>query len=66
MLLFKVPVVMWHGDKDPDVPLSAAITLHQGIKHSELNIIAGENHSLIRRHWASILNKARTVMKAKL
>lgn len=61
------PIEMWHGNQDHEVPLPASVFLQSllnndtnGQKDTEnrsvpLHIIEGESHSLIRRHWSTIL-----------
>jgi hypothetical protein len=62
-------VTMWHGDKDADVSIDAGRALHQLLNADNngassegqtvaFETIAGENHTLIRRHWSSILIRA--------
>ena len=53
----KTPAVLWHGDSDPDVPLMCSEHLASRLAAAELKVIPGENHSLIRRHWTSIMNQ---------
>lgn len=51
------PVTFWHGDADTDVPLNAC-EFSFGLveaKNKEKRVLEKENHSLIRRHWGSIL-----------
>jgi pimeloyl-ACP methyl ester carboxylesterase len=62
-------VTMWHGDEDTDVSIDAGRALHQLLSADNngassegqtvaFETIAGENHTLIRRHWSSILIRA--------
>ena len=53
-----VPVLVWHGTDDSDVPLSAGQFLAANIASvHEAEFIDGESHTLIRRHWESILQR---------
>jgi pimeloyl-ACP methyl ester carboxylesterase len=52
----RVPVRMWHGDADENVPLDMARHLAQRVPDAELTVLPGEGHlSLIHRHAARIL-----------
>ena len=53
----KTPTVLWHGDKDTDVPLQCAEHLSEALPAADLRVLPGENHSLIRRHWPSIMHQ---------
>jgi pimeloyl-ACP methyl ester carboxylesterase len=63
----KQPVLLFHGDGDDDVPLAAAnfniAELEKGTT-VVAKIIEGENHTLIRRHWVSILEAVVAAGKA--
>ena len=50
-------ICLWHGTQDADVPLAAAEYLLTKCGRSVVSahIIEGESHTLIRRHWGSIL-----------
>jgi pimeloyl-ACP methyl ester carboxylesterase len=54
------PVIIHHGDDDPDVPLAVCdfICNHLLISCKSITrrIIEKENHTLIRRHWKNILD----------
>jgi pimeloyl-ACP methyl ester carboxylesterase len=61
-------VTLWHGDKDEDVPIAAGRALTVLLEGADvaascgpglitLNVIDGENHTLVRRHWSSILTR---------
>jgi pimeloyl-ACP methyl ester carboxylesterase len=53
-----VPVLIWHGTKDSDVPCQVGRHLAENISSvHEAVFIEGENHTLLRRHWADILIK---------
>jgi hypothetical protein len=66
-------VQLYHGDKDADVPIGAGRALTALLEGADavaphgpglaLEIIAGENHTLIRRQWSSILTRA--ILEAK-
>lgn len=49
-------VLLWHGSDDKDVPLRAGQHIAEKTG-GQLVEIAGENHTLIRRHWQAILQK---------
>lgn len=55
----RVPVHIWHGTTDEDVPHAAAIFLAAELGRDSAapttRFIEGENHTLIRRHWKAIL-----------
>jgi pimeloyl-ACP methyl ester carboxylesterase len=53
----RVPTLLWHGEDDADVPVAAGRYVCDGIEGCEGTFIAGENHTLIRRHWQSILER---------
>lgn len=48
------PVLMLHGSDDHDVPVEAARELAE-LLGVQLQVIEGENHSLIRRHWGKTI-----------
>jgi len=54
-----VPVHLWHGTADTDVPHAAGVFLAEALAKGkaplETHFIEGENHTLIRRHWLHIL-----------
>ena len=56
-------ISLFHGKDDDVVPVSVAEYLHSKLKHSSLSIIDGENHTLPRRHWQSILSAVRETSK---
>merc|ERR1712150_55985 len=49
------PVLLWHGGKDADVPLVVAHYLTEKLPDCRAVIINTESHTMLRRHWASIL-----------
>ena len=51
----RVPVHIWHGDRDTSTPLAMARAMAQAIPHSRLTILPGEGHLLLFGHWESIL-----------
>jgi pimeloyl-ACP methyl ester carboxylesterase len=53
----KVPTLLWHGDKDHDVPIEIGRYVAEHLPGCRANFIAGENHTLLRRHWKSILEE---------
>ena len=57
----RTAVSIWHGTDDQDVPLEAGQYLMDRIGgggSGKCHILEGENHTLIRRHWESILTEA--------
>lgn len=50
------PVNIYHGTKDESVPVKVAEWYRSFLPRTELHLLEGENHSLIRRHWDSILS----------
>jgi pimeloyl-ACP methyl ester carboxylesterase len=59
---------IWHGTDDHDVPIEAGNYLIENLlgdgninSDNRTHIIEGENHTLIRRHWQSILTEAVTL-----
>jgi pimeloyl-ACP methyl ester carboxylesterase len=50
-----VPTLIWHGDRDPAVPLSVARFYERTIPNSELTVFRGEGHLVLWSHAASIL-----------
>jgi len=62
-----VPTLLWHGVADDDVPIAAGRWVADAIPGCSPTFIEGESHSLIRRHWQSILESvvaAATASKA--
>ena len=51
----QVPVLLAHGDADEEVPPSVAQFMADRLPHCILRMIPGESHSLLRRHWGSLL-----------
>ena len=52
----RVPVRMWHGDADENVPIDMARHLADRIPGAQLTVVPGEGHlSLIHRHLERIL-----------
>lgn len=52
----RVPVRLWHGDADENVPLDMARHLAQRVPRAELTVLPGEGHlSLIHRHVERVL-----------
>lgn len=50
-----VPVILWHGDADKNVPLAHAQFLHEAIPNSVLHTCAGEGHFLVLNRLEEIL-----------
>ena len=51
----KVPVLLWHGTDDKDVPVAVGRYLADKLATCESEIVEGENHTMIRRRWGAIL-----------
>ncbi len=52
----RVPVRMWHGDADENVPIAMAQYLADRIPGAQLTVLPGEGHlSLIHRHLERVL-----------
>lgn len=53
----RVPVRMWHGDADENVPIAMARHLADRIPGAQLTVLPGEGHlSLIHRHLERVLS----------
>ena len=52
-----VPVLLWHGDADGDVPPSVGRYLADNIPGVQAEFVEGESHSMIRRRWGNILTQ---------
>jgi len=50
-----VPTVIWHGDRDPAVPLEVARFYDRVIPRSRLRVIPGEGHLVLWSHAEQIL-----------
>eukprot|EP00937_MAST-01D_sp_MAST-1D-sp2_P000680 g680.t1 len=53
----RVPVLLWHGEEDDDVPVSVGRYVAEHIQGCEATFIPGESHTLLRRHWQNILEQ---------
>jgi pimeloyl-ACP methyl ester carboxylesterase len=51
----KVPVHIWHGDQDTNVPVAMARHLAGRIPGSSLTTYPGEGHLIVPKHWGEIL-----------
>lgn len=51
----RVPVVLWQGDADRNVPLHHAQVMHDAISNSVLHTFAGEGHFLVINRLEEIL-----------
>ena len=51
-------VLLWHGTRDRDVPIEVGVCLSEALGSACVSktFIEGESHTLIRRHWAQVLN----------
>jgi pimeloyl-ACP methyl ester carboxylesterase len=54
-----VPTLIWHGDRDPAVPLDVARFYDRVIPTSELRIFPGEGHLVLWSHAEEILRTLR-------
>ena len=55
-----IQIAIYHGEKDNDVPTLTSQYLSQNINTTtNLEIIKGENHSLIRRYWKRISSEVK-------
>jgi pimeloyl-ACP methyl ester carboxylesterase len=50
-----VPTLIWHGDRDPAVPLAVAEFYASAIPKSSLTVLAGEGHLILWSHAREIL-----------
>lgn len=50
-----VPTRIWHGDRDPAVPLAVAEFFNRTIPESSLRVLTGEGHLLFKAHADEIL-----------
>jgi pimeloyl-ACP methyl ester carboxylesterase len=50
-----VPALIWHGDRDPAVPLAVAEFYASAIPQSSLTVLAGEGHLILWSHAQEIL-----------
>ncbi len=51
----RVPVYLWHGERDETVPLGMANYLARAIPTATVNIHGDEGHHLLYRRWPEIL-----------
>jgi pimeloyl-ACP methyl ester carboxylesterase len=50
-----VPTTIWHGDRDPAVPLGVGEFFDRTIPDSSLHVLPGEGHLLLWSHAEEIL-----------
>jgi pimeloyl-ACP methyl ester carboxylesterase len=50
-----VPTFIWHGDRDPAVPVAVGEFFHRTIPGSSLRVLPGEGHLLVAAHAEEIL-----------
>jgi pimeloyl-ACP methyl ester carboxylesterase len=50
-----VPTLIWHGDRDPAVPLAIAEFYANTIPQSSLTVLPGEGHLILWPHAEEIL-----------
>jgi pimeloyl-ACP methyl ester carboxylesterase len=55
----RVPVSIWHGDRDPAVPLGVGRFYDRTIPDSSLHVLPGEGHLLLWSHAEEILSALR-------
>ncbi len=51
----RVPIDIWHGERDGVVSLQQAQHLQQRIPHSRLNVWPGLGHMAVLGHWGEVL-----------
>jgi len=51
-----VPVLLWHGEADDSVSVTAGKWLASQIPGCHATFLPGENHSMVRRRWGQILS----------
>ena len=51
----KIPVLIWHGEKDANAPVEMARHLADRIPCSDLRVYKGEGHLIVPEHWDEIL-----------
>lgn len=61
-----VPTLLWHGTADADVPIDVGRWLCNAIPGCQCNMVEGESHTLLRRHWQSILEAVVAAARDKL
>jgi pimeloyl-ACP methyl ester carboxylesterase len=54
-----VPTLIWHGDRDPAVPLDIARFFARTIPNSTLEVLPGEGHLILWSHAEAILGALR-------
>lgn len=52
----RVPVHIWHGDRDDTVPPAMGDHLARHIPNARLRMFPGEGHHLLYTHWTEILS----------
>jgi len=64
---YGIPMKLWHGTEDHDVPVAAGRYMAEHLlgtsEGNAFNCIEGESHTLIRRHWETILKETITASK---
>jgi pimeloyl-ACP methyl ester carboxylesterase len=56
-----VPTQIWHGDRDPAVPLGVAKFYERTIPHNTLTVLPGEGHLILWSRAQEILNGLRAL-----
>lgn len=51
----RVPIELWHGDLDVNVPPHAGEYLHREIPNSTLIMMPGQGHFVLLTHWRPVL-----------
>jgi pimeloyl-ACP methyl ester carboxylesterase len=51
----EVATTIWHGDRDPAVPIGVGEFFDRTIPHSSLHVLPGEGHLLLWSHAEEIL-----------
>ena len=52
-----VPVSLWHGDSDTNVPVGVAHHLSHTIPDASLTVLPGEGHFFIMKRWGAIIRQ---------
>jgi pimeloyl-ACP methyl ester carboxylesterase len=50
-----LPTLLWHGGADESVPPAVGRYVAEHVAGCRATFIAGESHTLLRRHWRPIL-----------
>jgi pimeloyl-ACP methyl ester carboxylesterase len=50
-----VPIDLWHGEQDRNVPFYASEYMDQRIPNARLRILPGEGHLFLLKHWGKVI-----------